>query len=210
MRKTTATVAGLLLSGGLLAASACSSSTETTSGATTTAKTGGTTAPSGQGITISDAWCRTSPAMTSAGACYMVISNGGSTADELTKAAVPTSIAGKTEVHETVMAGGGESSGTTMKAGDMAGGSTTTAAMGDMGGSTGSTGSTMGGMGAMQMRPVSSIEIPAGGKVELKPGGYHVMLLELAAPLQTGQKVPITLTFDQAGTKNVEAEVRAS
>lgn len=62
----------------------------------------------------------------------------------------------------------------------------------------------------MKMSPIPGLDLPAGRDVELKPGGYHVMLLELAAPLQSGQKVPITLTFDQAGTKNVEAEVRAS
>ncbi len=44
----------------------------------------------------------------------------------------------------------------------------------------------------------------------LKPGGYHVMLIELVAPLEVGQTIPVTLTFAEAGTIEVTATVRAS
>ena len=45
----------------------------------------------------------------------------------------------------------------------------------------------------MRMRGVEKLELPAGRAVELKPGGYHVMLMDLKAPLKKGETVPITL-----------------
>lgn len=66
--------------------------------------------------------------------------------------------------------------------------------------------------GLMTMRPIDDLAIPANTPVELKPGGYHVMLIDLKHPLVKGEKVPLTLTFEnQAGAKKavkVEAEVR--
>ena len=52
--------------------------------------------------------------------------------------------------------------------------------------------------------------MPAGGTVSFAPGGYHVMLMNLVAPLEVGQSVPVTLTFATAGEITVNAEVRAS
>ena len=58
--------------------------------------------------------------------------------------------------------------------------------------------------GVMQMRPLSSgLEIKPGETVELKPGGFHLMLLDLKAPLKEGDKVDATLTFEKAGTVKV-------
>ena len=55
----------------------------------------------------------------------------------------------------------------------------------------------------MKMRAVPSLELPAGQTVELKPGGYHVMLMELKQPLTQGSKVPLTLHFKNAqGTES--------
>jgi copper(I)-binding protein len=65
----------------------------------------------------------------------------------------------------------------------------------------------MGG-GMMTMRPVERIDVPAGETVALEPGGYHVMLLDLAAPLEVGATVEVTLTFESAGTQVVTADVR--
>ncbi|MBC6934312.1 MAG: copper chaperone PCu(A)C, partial [Chloroflexi bacterium] len=49
----------------------------------------------------------------------------------------------------------------------------------------------------MKMRPVEGgIEIPAGGSVELKPGGYHVMLMQLPRDLLPGQAIMLTLVFE--------------
>ena len=55
----------------------------------------------------------------------------------------------------------------------------------------------------MRMRPVSAIEIPAGGTVTLQPGGLHLMFLGLAAPLTQGETVPVRLRFERAGEVQV-------
>jgi periplasmic copper chaperone A len=61
----------------------------------------------------------------------------------------------------------------------------------------------------MYMRAIDEIELPAGKTVELKPGGWHVMLIELVKPLAVGDKVPITLTFRGPGSKQTKLEVTA-
>lgn len=62
--------------------------------------------------------------------------------------------------------------------------------------------------GAMKMQMVEKIVVPKGKTVTLKPGGYHIMLMELKEPLQEGATVDVTLEFEKAGTKTVKAEVR--
>lgn len=53
----------------------------------------------------------------------------------------------------------------------------------------------------MVMRPVEGgLEIPAGGTVELKPGGFHLMFIDLKEPIVEGTTVPVTVTFAKAGT----------
>lgn len=61
----------------------------------------------------------------------------------------------------------------------------------------------------MHMRKVDQIPVSAGGTTELAPGGYHVMLMDLVNPLEPGQSVALTLTFEKAGELTVNAEVRA-
>ncbi|HSN76775.1 MAG TPA: copper chaperone PCu(A)C [Anaerolineae bacterium] len=61
----------------------------------------------------------------------------------------------------------------------------------------------------MRMAQVEGgIEIPARGQVELKPGGYHVMLIGLTRDLNVGEKFPVTLQFESGNSLVVEAEVR--
>ncbi len=62
--------------------------------------------------------------------------------------------------------------------------------------------------GMMQMSPVPNIPVPANGKVELKPGGFHMMLMGLTRPLKIGDKVQLTLNFEKAGKIPVTAEVK--
>jgi len=62
--------------------------------------------------------------------------------------------------------------------------------------------------GVMKMRPVTKIDVPAGGKIEMKPGGYHVMLLGLKRDLKPGDKVLVTLKFERGGEVRAEAAVR--
>lgn len=60
--------------------------------------------------------------------------------------------------------------------------------------------STMGTDGQMSMQPAAAVELKAGTPLVLQPGGYHVMLMQLAAPLVKGGTVTLTLTFEKAGT----------
>jgi copper(I)-binding protein len=62
--------------------------------------------------------------------------------------------------------------------------------------------------GMMQMAPVDAIPVPANGQAELKPGGYHLMLFDLDPVLEPGDPITFTLTFENAGTVTVVAEVR--
>lgn len=61
--------------------------------------------------------------------------------------------------------------------------------------------------GVMRMRQVQEIVIPAKGEAALKPGGLHVMLINMKGPLSEGQIVPITLTFEDGSSKQVEVKV---
>ena len=62
--------------------------------------------------------------------------------------------------------------------------------------------------GQMSMRQVESVLLPAGESVQFKPGGYHIMLMELKKPLKAGQHVSLTLTLEKAGKRTVTATVR--
>ncbi len=176
-------VAGLAVTALLLAA--CGSDDDSTAATTTTA------APAAE-IDVTDVWARTSPAVATAGAVYMTITNTGTADDALVGAAVDPSVAATVELHETVESEGGDSMSTT----------TTTAMDSEMTTTTGTGG------GMMTMQPVDEIPVPAGETVSLEPGGYHVMLLELAEPLEVGTTITVTLTFEQSGPVEVTAEVR--
>jgi copper(I)-binding protein len=64
--------------------------------------------------------------------------------------------------------------------------------------------------GVMRMRPVPDIPIPPGATVTLQPGGLHVMLIGLTAPLAQGTRVPLTLRFARAGEVRVMLDVQAA
>ena len=138
-----------------------------------------TTAAEAAAIKVEGQWARTSPANAEHGAAYMMIT--ATDDDMLTSASVDASVAAKVEIHEMVPADGAT-------------------------GMTGATG--MSGMGAMTMRPVDGIELPAGESVELKPGGYHFMLLDLAEPLKAGDTIEVTLTFEKADPMTIKVPVR--
>ena len=59
----------------------------------------------------------------------------------------------------------------------------------------------------MKMREVTAFEVPAGGTFELKPGGAHLMLVDLKRPLKKGEKVPLTLKLEKGGELNMELTV---
>ena len=146
-------------------------------------------------LEVTDAWARTSPRTADAGAVYLRIANDGDADDALVGVEVDTAVAARAELHETVNVEDGGDGG---QDGGMDDGGTP----GDAG-----HGGGMGG-GMMEMRPVDRIVVPAGGEVVLEPGGLHVMLLDLAAPLEAGSGVELTLEFEESGEQVVTADVR--
>lgn len=63
--------------------------------------------------------------------------------------------------------------------------------------------------GAMSMQEVEGgLAIPSGETVTLEPGSYHIMMMNLADSLEIGEEFTVTLTFEKAGTVDVEVEVR--
>ena len=135
---------------------------------------------SGDPVAVNDVWTRVTAPTATTGAVYMKLESADG--DRLVSASVPTAIAAKTEIHETV---GGESmEGATGEGSDMP------EAM----------------MGMRQLE--DGLELQAGEEVSLEPGGYHVMLLELEQPIAEGDKIPVTLMFENAGEVQVEAEAR--
>jgi periplasmic copper chaperone A len=60
-----------------------------------------------------------------------------------------------------------------------------------------------------RMRAAPGYDVPANGTFELTPGGSHLMLMDLKAPLKEGDKVPLLLRFQRSGEVKVELEVRA-
>ena len=154
---------------------------------------------SGGGIAVTGAWVRNSTAMTGVLAGYLVITNSGTAADTLLKASSPA--ARTVQLHQTVSvppmpsASGGAMGSAMPSPSGMGMGSAMPSAPGT------------GGM--MTMVEVASVDIPAGGTVEFKPGGYHLMFMDLVGTLTPGQTIDLTLTFAKAGPITVKADVRA-
>src|SRR5690606_21752438 len=113
---------------------------------------------------IAGAWARTSPSLATAGAAYAELTDARDHPHALIGVSVDPSVADRAELHETAPADDDQDD-------DATGGGH--------------------GGGMMHMRAVEEIPVPAGGTAVLEPGGYHVMLLDLAAPLEVGDTVEI-------------------
>jgi copper(I)-binding protein len=61
--------------------------------------------------------------------------------------------------------------------------------------------------GMMTMDAVQAIEVPGKGNIELKPGSYHIMIMNVAHPLRVGEAVDLVFTFEHAGKVNATAKV---
>jgi len=59
----------------------------------------------------------------------------------------------------------------------------------------------------VKMRQVRAFDVPAQGSFELKPGGAHLMFIELRQPFKEGEKVPVTLKFEKTGELRTEFHV---
>lgn len=136
-------------------------------------------------LTIADARARTTPAQATTGVVYVDLTSPVD--DSLVSASVEPNIAGGVELHETMSMDGD-------------GG-------GHHGGDDEST-ATVDPSAPMTMEPVERIDLPADETVSLEPGGLHAMLIDLAGPLTAGQTFTLTLTFAEAGAREVTVEVR--
>lgn len=161
---------------------------------------------SSDSVNVSDVWTRITAPTATMGAVYMKLESADG--DKLMSASVPTDIAGKTEVHETVTGDEGESMEGESMNGDSMDGEHTDGGDTDGGDMDGETMDGKEGDAMMGMRPIESLELPAGEEVSLEPGGYHIMLFELKAPIADGDTIPVTLTFEKAGEVTVDAEAR--
>lgn len=59
----------------------------------------------------------------------------------------------------------------------------------------------------MKMRALEGLPLPAGKTVELKPGGYHIMLMDLTSPLKAGENIPLTLVIEDKNGKRTDVEL---
>jgi copper(I)-binding protein len=175
---------------------ACGDDSEDTASEDTTTTTEAATAA----VEVADVWARpvADLAAQDTSAIYMVIT-GGDEDDALVGASVPADVAATVELHETAAAE--DTTTTAMGGGAMDETTTTAMGGGDMGGGD------MGG-GMMTMRQVPSIAVPAGETVELKPGGFHIMLLDVQRVIEPGETIEVTLTFESGEEIVTTAEVR--
>jgi len=131
-------------------------------------------------IAVEDAWARVSPAGVTMGAAYFKITSEND--DSLIGVSVSTDIADHAEIHEVVHSMDMSDESMDMSDDEMHD-------------------------GAMSMQQIDSLELPAGSPVRLAPGGYHIMLIDLAAPLVAGETFELTLDFATADDLTVSVEV---
>ena len=144
--------------------------------------TGTSAAATAEAVSVTGPWARVTAPEATTSAAYMTIASKDG--DVLTNVSVPATIAGMAQLHETTTSGESMDSMDSMDDESMA--------------------------SMKGMKEVEQIDIPAGGSVQLKPGGYHVMLMELAKPIAAGDTVPVTLTFEKAGEVTVDAVAKES
>jgi copper(I)-binding protein len=60
----------------------------------------------------------------------------------------------------------------------------------------------------MQMRPVATLPIGPGERIELAPGGRHLMFFGVTQPFAVGEEIPVQLTFEHAGVMDIALPVR--
>ncbi len=151
-----------------LVVAACSSSGSSAAPSASAAPASSAAAGGGT-MTVTDAWARAMPPGQTTSAVYLKLANGTGQDDALVSVSTP--VTATAEIHE-VMA--------VTAAPD---------ASADAGG--------MGG-GMMGMQPIAKLPIPAGGSVELKPGAFHIMLIDVKDPLKDGSTIEVTLNFEKA------------
>ena len=154
-------------------------------------------------VTVSDAWARSSPSGVTMGAAYFDITSVDD--DSLVAVSVSSDVAARAEIHEVVKATGmGDDE---MHDHDMGDDEMHDHDMGDGEMHDHDMGDDEMRDGAMSMQQMDALELPASTLVQLAPGGYHIMLIDLAEPLVVGETFDLTLDFDQAADLTVTVEV---
>ena len=169
------TAATLIAAGALSACGSSSGSNSTSSTASSSSSA------SGQQVAVTEPWVRATAPSAMTAAVYMTLKSEAGNA--LMGATVPSTIAGSVQLHKTTATSGTSTT-------KMSGGSTTSM-------SHTSTTSMLG------MKQVMSIPLPAGKSVQLAPGGYHIMLMNLAKPITSGEQIPVTLKFAKGAAMTV-------
>lgn len=59
----------------------------------------------------------------------------------------------------------------------------------------------------MRMRAIQALDLPAGKRIDLRPGGYHLMLMDLKQPLARDSQIPVTLRFQDAQGRSTELQL---
>ncbi len=178
-------------------------------------------APSAESVTVSNPWAR--PADAGANSAVYMELTGGDVTDSLVEASVSTGVASEAQLHQTMTgdsgtgdSDSGNSMSPSMSTDSMSGASmthdTSTDSSGTDNSGTGDSGSegpvyADDGNDMMSMEPVESIQVPAGETVHLEPGGYHIMMVELAKDLEVGDTFDMTLTFENSGEQTISVEV---
>lgn len=139
-------------------------------------------------VTVQDAWARPGPKGGNS-AIYFTLTNEGK--ENLVLVGAASDVAEEVSIHETVMLPAG---GSSQKTGAQGGSAPHHGGM------------AMGGM--MTMRPIPSLTIKAGETVSFKPGGLHVMLMNLRRPLAVGDRFSIQLRFEGQEPLQVPVQVR--
>lgn len=171
----------------------------------------GEAAPS-SGVEVSGAWARTTASGATTGVVYLTIR--GHQTDRLESLTVPSSIAASADLHQMVTVDGTVVAGSDGGGGaggdhDHGGGGDGDGTDGDDTGSGADGGGDSGPERPLIMKPVTGgLAIPSGRDIVLGPGGYHIMLQELAHPLAAGDSFPLVLHFQRAGEQAVDVEVR--
>ena len=158
----------------------------------------------GDAVSFDSPWARTSAAGQTTGAIYFDLTVDED--DRLVGASVPASVAATAEVHEVVMVE--DEMDETHDMDDMSGEMTHDMdESGEMEGSHDM--DDMDGLGGqMRMQELEDgLALVAGETVTFEPGGYHVMLLDIAEPLVAGDEIELTLEFAEAGDQTLTVEV---
>jgi copper(I)-binding protein len=151
------------------------------------------TAGPGGSIAVTDAWARAMPPGTTTSAVYMKLTNGTAADDALLSVSTP--VTATAEIHEVSLV-----SAAPVGSSGMGSGMSSAAPVESPG---------MGG-GMMGMHPIEKLPLPAGATVELKPGSFHVMLIDVPEPLKDGSTIEITLTFEKAPPITLTVPVKMS